>query len=144
MARSGVIGVEKVVANAKKTTAEVKDAVKNVVAESALNIQREAKKRTPVDTGRLRSSIAIEFSDGLTATIGTNVEYAAAVEFGSQPHFPPPSALAGWARRHGMNGKEFVLARKIARRGTPAQPFLFPSFEQERPKFIANARRVVQ
>ncbi|WP_236886645.1 HK97 gp10 family phage protein [Dehalococcoides mccartyi] len=41
-----------------------------------------AKKATVVDTGRLRASIATQISD-LSAEIGTNVEYAPFVEFGT-------------------------------------------------------------
>ena len=40
---------------------------------------------------------------------------------------PPPSALAGWARRHGFEttrGALFVLARGIARRGFRGRFFM--------------------
>lgn len=49
----------------------------------ALTIERAAKTLAPVDTGRLRASIthAVNKDDkGLYADVGTNVEYAAAVE----------------------------------------------------------------
>jgi HK97 gp10 family phage protein len=52
----------------------------------AIRVQRGAKQRCPVDTGRLRSSITEalgEDSQGLVARIGTNVEYARHVEFGT-------------------------------------------------------------
>jgi HK97 gp10 family phage protein len=52
----------------------------------ALRVQRGAKRRSPVDTGRLRASIAEEMgsdSRGLVARIGTNVVYARHVEFGT-------------------------------------------------------------
>ena len=42
-----------------------------------------AKALSPVDTGRLRSSISHDTDDD-TAYIGTNVEYAAYVELGTQ------------------------------------------------------------
>ena len=40
---------------------------------------------------------------------------------------PPPSALAGWAKRHGFGtsaGALFVLARSIARRGFKGRFFM--------------------
>lgn len=136
-----IIGIEKVVANATAYTEEKQAAIKAIVNESALNIQTAARKRSPVDTGRLRSSINLKIlDDGYAAEVAAEVFYAAFVEFGTSPHFPPPNALAGWARRHGMKGKEFVIARGISRKGTPAQPFLFPSFEEERNKFVERLR----
>lgn len=51
----------------------------------ALGAERRAKRLCPVDTGRLRSSIthALERDrQGLSAVIGTNVVYAARIEFG--------------------------------------------------------------
>lgn len=136
-----VTGIEQVKANVAKYKAEKEKAIKNIVAESALIIQNNARKRAPVDTGRLRSSINSNFlDDGYVAEIAAQVFYASFVEWGTSPHFPPPNTLAGWARRHGMAGKEFIIARGISRKGTPAQPFLFPSFEEERNKFVSKIK----
>lgn len=58
--------------------------VRREVMRSTLNVQAAAKERAPVDTGRLRNSIATEFErDGLTGIVGTNVEYAPYQEFGT-------------------------------------------------------------
>ena len=48
-----------------------------------------AQRIVPVDTGRLRASINIK-RDYLVKTIGTNVEYASYVEFGTQVQRPQP------------------------------------------------------
>lgn len=67
------------------------EAIRAQVAESAINIDREAKNLCPVDTGRLRASIHPEFSaDGLDAQVVTNVEYSQYVELGTsrQPAQP--------------------------------------------------------
>jgi phage gpG-like protein len=65
----------------------------------ALRIEREARKRAPVDTGRLRNSITHrvypEGSRRLVAEVGTNVEYAAAQEFGTSRGVPPTRFLGG-------------------------------------------------
>lgn len=51
-------------------------AVEQQVIESALNIQRVAKKKVNVDTGRLRDSIDMSLSfDKMGAAVGTNVHY---------------------------------------------------------------------
>jgi len=50
-----------------------------------------AKQRCPVDTGRLRNSITHQVTDdGRTVLIGTNVEYAPYVEYGSSTRKPKP------------------------------------------------------
>jgi HK97 gp10 family phage protein len=52
-----------------------------------LRVQRLAKRNCPVDTGRLRSSITEALgsdSQGLVERIGTDVEYALHVEFGTK------------------------------------------------------------
>ena len=62
----------------------------------ALQVDRAAKQLCPVDTGRLRSSITNEIgqdSEGLVATIGTNVEYAPHVELGTSKMAAQPFLL---------------------------------------------------
>jgi HK97 gp10 family phage protein len=94
---------------------------------ATLVVERSAKKNAPVDTGRLRNSIthAVQttsaFAPRLQGIIGTSVMYAPFIETGTgvfvgeSPYFPPPSALAGWARRHGMN--PYLVARAIFEKG---------------------------
>ena len=51
----------------------------DVVTKATMQIERDAKIKCPVDTGRLRDSIHSEVesdSDGSTGSVGTNVEYA--------------------------------------------------------------------
>ena len=63
-----------------------------------LQIERDAKKKAPVDTGNLRGSIAsrvIRNTDGeVTGVVGSNVKYAPFQEFGTskmeaQPYLRP-------------------------------------------------------
>lgn len=55
---------------------------KQELTKLGLKVQTEVIKNTPVDTGRLRSSINTEIKDENTAFVGTNVKYAQAVEQG--------------------------------------------------------------
>ncbi len=94
-------------------------------------IEGEAKKRAPVDKGRLRSSISTDVDRAVVpkwGSIGTNVSYAPFMEFGTgllsdgkggsnSPHWPPSSALNSWAASHGIEGGGFVVARAIGLRG---------------------------
>lgn len=93
----------------------------------AIYIQSQARSNAPVDTGRLRNSIGVESPTARTRIVGANTAYAEYVETGTRPHWPPPSALAGWARRHGTD--PFLVARAIARAGTKPQPYMKPAAE---------------
>jgi len=72
-----------------------KDQIRGIITSGAFDIDRDAKKGAPVITTRLRSSIHPEFQrNGLGALVGTDVEYAAFVEFGTskqeaQPYLRP-------------------------------------------------------
>lgn len=110
---------------------------KELIQEHTLAIQKGARQRCPVNKlkglgGRLRGSINPKFfNNGFTGEVGSNVDYAPFVEFGTgrrgaaSPHPPLPSGYI-----HGP------------RAGMPAQPFLFPAFEEQRPKFLAAIAEV--
>jgi HK97 gp10 family phage protein len=78
-----------------QVTQEGRKTVQREVLRATLAVQRRAKERCPVDTGRLRNSIAVELEDGgMNGAVGTNVEYAPFVEFGTsrmpaQPYLLP-------------------------------------------------------
>lgn len=146
-------GVRQTVGKLNRLNVVAKQRVREQVAKSALAIERKAKREAPVDTGRLRSSIQSQFySGGLSAEVGPSVHYGPYVEFGtgllsesrgmgrsgsSSPYFPPPSALKGWCRRVLKDENlAFVVARSIFKKGgTKPRPFLFPAYEEERPRF---------
>jgi len=68
-----------------------KKAIMDLVSETALNIETEAKKNVPVDTGRLKSSIRIlaKAISGLGVEVGTEVDYAAKVEYTNKAYLNP-------------------------------------------------------
>jgi HK97 gp10 family phage protein len=75
------------------------EAAKKAITKAALLVEKEAKLKCPVDTGRLRSSITHEITEEMGgnangAVVGTNVEYSEHVEFGTkrqkaQPYLIP-------------------------------------------------------
>ena len=121
---------------------------KEFVSRSAQFLRGEIVKRTPVDTGRLRSSIAVRLQDeGLTAIVGSNVQYAPHVEFGTRPHWPPMSAMQPWASRHGFPaGKKgaFLVARAISRKGTRARRMFQQGVVASEPFIAAEAAHLLQ
>jgi HK97 gp10 family phage protein len=99
-----------------------------------------AKKIVKRDTSHLARSIThnVKSTAGsVRGTWGTGLSphYGPDVEFGTRPHWPPVSALIGWANRHGAN--PYAVAAGIAKHGTKAQPFMRPSFRQT----VARARQ---
>lgn len=75
--------------NTEEIVEEVNDRIK--VALEAIGLQGEAyaKRYCPVDTGRLRNSIT-HTTDEDSAYIGTNVEYAPYVEYGTSKTIAQP------------------------------------------------------
>lgn len=76
-----LIGLEKLRGklNPKKT---ISGPVDEQLKITTLKLEAEVRKATPVRTGRLRASIFSDFSGG-GASVGTNIEYAPFVEFGT-------------------------------------------------------------
>lgn len=97
---------------------------------ATLLVTKEAKELAPVDTGRLRSSIAPEvrpFGNSIEGVVGTAVKYGPAMELGTDPHFVPLADLEVWARRHNVSARAVQSA--IARHGTKPRWFLRTAVE---------------
>ena len=72
---------------------KLEDVVREFLPPAALIVESDAKLRVPVDKGLLRASIGSNIGVG-RATIGTNVNYAPHVEYGTvkmgaQPYLRP-------------------------------------------------------
>lgn len=109
--------------------------LKNVSVEQAVNeacilVENDAKKRCPVDTGELRMSITHEIEETsenrTTGAVGTNLEYAPYVEFGTGIF----SSLG--------NGRQDRWSYKDAKGewhstiGQQPQPYLHPALDDNR------------
>lgn len=103
------------------------DDVKQAVERTRIDVQNEARRRAPVDTGRLRSSI-VSRSEGsgrsVGYVVGTNVNYAAAVEYGTAPHVIKPR----YKKALYWPGAAHPVAQ-VNHPGTAAKPFLRPAIE---------------
>lgn len=71
--------------------------------------------------------------------------------YGNGGKFPPIRLILEWVKRKGIKPKggatpsslrslAYLIARSIARRGVKPRPYLFPSFEEVRPKFEADIK----
>lgn len=112
--------------------------LKDVINESALMIESGAKQLAPVDTGRLRASIQTFVNeDGLSYDIGTKVNYAVYIEFGTGKY-----ASNGEGRKTPWSWKD-RKGNWHRTEGNPPQPFLHPAFEAEMPKFRRRLKDVL-
>src|SRR5699024_2097138 len=61
------------------------DDVKQAIRVNTTEMHQKASRKVPVDTGHLKRSLAIDFSDGgLTGRVSTDVEYAMYVEYSTR------------------------------------------------------------
>ena len=83
------------------------------VARSAMQMRVEIRARTPINLGHLHSSIAVAIEDeGLTGIVGSNLNYAPHVEFGTRPHYPPLAAIQAWVHSKGLAGRVSVKTKR--------------------------------
>lgn len=104
--------------------------VEQAVNEACILVENDAKKRCPVDTGELRMSITHEIEETsenrTTGAVGTNLEYAPYVEFGTGIF----SSLG--------NGRQDKWSYKDAKGewhttiGQQPQPYLHPALDDNR------------
>lgn len=102
---------------------EVEQQLLRPLAES---VMRDAKRLCPIDSGHLSESITYEIVSWDHAIIGSDVDYAASVEFGSQPH-----EIRVRNAKVLTDGKR-VFGTSVRHPGTPAQPFLRPALYKDR------------
>lgn len=94
-----------------------------VMDRSLLAVEASLRKEGPRDTGTGQRGFRRERPTGrafaLEGSVINNQIHMAVLDVGRTPGAkpPPPSALAGWARRHGFTGSLFLLARSIGRKG---------------------------
>ncbi|MFD7066076.1 HK97 gp10 family phage protein [Streptomyces sp. NPDC059913] len=109
----------------RRWVGRLSDESKRAADRTGTRVQNEARRRAPVDTGRLRSSIVTRSEDhGRTydVTVGTNVSYAEHVEYGTAPHriYPRTKQALYWP------GAAHPVAY-VNHPGTLPHPFLGPA-----------------
>lgn len=113
---------------------ELSQRLESALEDIAIRVRGDAQNEAPVDRGELRASLEtlVENVGGVVfqAYVGSNLDSAAPMEFGTDPFFPPPSELRGWARRVlGDEDAAYPVARAISESGIEEQPYLRPAFD---------------
>lgn len=100
--------------------------------EATLLLQREWVDRMPIGASEItRKSITSDVAStpaGVLGIVGSSQPSALFVELGTKPHMPPVAAMVPWVKAvlgitepKEVQRVAYLVARKIARHGTPAQ-----------------------
>ena len=122
---------------------EIKDNVRKVVKNSALNIEKNAKSNLTsnksVVTGHLRRGIATKIGD-MEATIHTsNIKYASMVEKGTRAHIIRPKSKKALYWKGASRP-----VKQVNHPGSKAKPYLIPAFDKEKDKFIRDLKEAIE
>jgi HK97 gp10 family phage protein len=121
---------------------DLESAIDAGVEKTAAQVERSAKQNAPVDTGSLRASLRFRQLALGTYAVGTNVEYAPDVEFGTEPHTITPDTKEA-LKFEGEDGSP-VFASKVNHPGTPAQPYLRPALQAHESDLADNIEAEIE
>ena len=127
-------GIKAIQDKLNELSKESQQGLANEINNSAINIQRNAKRNVVVDNGFLRGSIALEPINELTYTVEAKAKYAPYVEFGTGGLVDIPAGYEQYAAI--FKGKGI---RKVNLR---ARPFLIPAFENEVPQLMKRLKEM--
>src|SRR5262245_38654870 len=118
------------------------DANQETADEIVREAQRNIKTNDSYASGELYGSLVVKVTArGLAIYVGSTSHYAPYVEFGTRPHFPPLDAIRRWCELKDIPvAAACPIAKKIAERGTPEQPFLWPAFLVGKRNHLARVR----
>jgi HK97 gp10 family phage protein len=142
-----ITGADKIKKNVSYLRKNVPELLSVANLETAYEIrdlaQANIKRLDAFDTGGLHDSIKVTVSpQGLSVGVASTSRHAPYVEFGTRPHFPPLEPIRQWCISRGLPASAaFPVARKIAERGTPERPFLYPAFKVGMRHHVANIRK---
>ena len=115
--------------NSKKIKKALMEVSEQALEEAALLVEGQAKALAPVGTGELRDKIGhnIKEVNGMKiAQVGSPLQYAIYVEYGSGEHATNGAGRKGGWVYKGPDGKFYFT------RGMKPQPFLRPAFRRNR------------
>lgn len=123
------------------------DALASALEDIGVRIRGTAAENAPSDMGQLSSDLGhtVEVAgEQLKVTIGSNLPQAAPMETGTDPFFPPPSELEGWARRVlGDEDAAFAVARSISETGIEGHHYLEDALDEHMDWAVRRLNRAV-
>lgn len=117
-----IAGLESLMAKLARLGGSVDAAIDKGIGKGVQKIKRDAKVNCPYDTGRLKGSISTEHLEPKVWAVGTNVEYAMFVEFGTGQLGAPgvPHTMQPWRYKD-------VKGNWHTTNGAPPKPYLYPA-----------------
>jgi phage gpG-like protein len=146
-----VVGVEEVIGNLGLVERHIHTRTVEVVGRLAIQLQARVKLKLSDDvlhvrTGRLRRSITSEVADdadGVQATVGTQLEYARALEMGAEQAVQAHMRTIKEAWGRALRGGSKVVAVKAHMRTVVEHSFLRSSLEEMRPEIKRQLEQVI-
>ena len=118
----------------KKYPAELESALEQGILSIALSMEVFAKQKIKehgaIDLGQLLNSITVKRISHKHAIVGTNVEYAPAVEFGTKGHWLKIENIPGfrnWMKHHGIDPEEKLVYFYVEPK---PRPHMEPAFQR--------------
>lgn len=115
----------------------IAEAKKTALTKASLRVKANAKRLCPVDTGNLRQKIENKVHENF-AEVGTNVEYAQAVEFGVPNPVvivPKNAKVLAWrlkGTKKRKDGKNMIFAKRVVIPPRRPRPFLYPALNNNK------------
>ena len=128
-------GLSQILAKYQKLPETVEKAISDGINMAAGVVEGSAKRLCPVDTGHLRGSIHVmkeATPNNMKAIVGTNVEYAPYVEFGT-----------GVRGQSTNKNTKVAVSYKQDWAGQSAQPFLAPALRNNKDRIESTIFRKV-
>lgn len=122
-----VEGLDKLMKKLRQVRSDSNSVVERGLLRAGNKVRNTAVLLCPVDTGELRNSIRVEKIAPQTVAVGTNLEYAPYVEYGTGTQGDPSvphTSKESWSYQD-ENGAWHTS------HGHPAQPFLRPAVDEQ-------------
>ena len=114
--------------------------VQGVVKKHGSQMHQSAMRKSPVDSGALKRSIVLDIDGkGLEAKVGSTMEYAPYIEYGTGIY-----ATNGAGRKTPWVYFNVKLGRFVKTQGMRAQPFIRPSYYEQRNKFTSDLEKLMK
>ena len=105
--------------------------------------KQKIKEQGAIDLGQLLNSITVQRISAQQVVVGTNVEYAAAVEFGTKGHWLKIDNIPGfrnWLRHHGIDLKEKLTYFYVEPK---PRPYMEPAYQEGKARLPEAVREQV-
>lgn len=129
-------GFEELIAKLEKLGSE--EQLQQGLNKACLIVEREAKQNCPSHTGELRSSISSTV-EGTTGIVGSPLQYAAYVEYGTGLF-----AVGGNGRKDVPWRYQNAKGEWFTTSGMPPQPFLIPALNNNRTQIIEALQEAIK